>query len=103
MSKVTKSFYLIEGGLSLNEMTLSGLIRAFESQWARESNWVGIVVMLPNGREEVIINNSFNFEDKLEYYKNAYNEDLTLKANTDIKIVDYTFGNSFAELEDTLY
>lgn len=87
----------------MNEMTLSGLTRAFESEWAKSSNWVCVVVKLPNGQEEFIINGHTNFEDKLEYYQNAYNEDLTLKANPKIMIVDYTFGNTFSEIQDTLF
>ena len=51
---------------------------------------------------EVIINPSTNFDEKLKYYKTAYNEDLTLKANNSIKIVDFTYGNTFSSIENDL-
>lgn len=49
---------------------------------------------------EIIINPICNADKKIEYYKNAYNEDLTLKnAPNAVKIVDFTYGNSIQEIE----
>jgi hypothetical protein len=40
----------------------------------------------------------------LEYFKTAYNEDLTLKSNPNIKIIAWTFGLSFSDIEtDVVY
>lgn len=48
-----------------------------------------VAVKLPTGIE--IIVNSDNLDGKVEYYKNAYNDDMKLKNNTDIEIVNYMF------------
>ena len=53
-------------------------------------------------KPEIIINESENFDSKLAYYKKAYNEDLTLKAFNGIKIIGFTFGDNFSEIEDDL-
>jgi hypothetical protein len=84
----------------MNEMTLSGLLRAGDSDWARNGAdylivWVEGVTPQP----EMILNGPENFESKLAYYKNAYNEDLTLKNNPAIKITNYNFASK-ADLFD---
>ena len=48
-----------------------------------------VAVKLPTGIE--IIVNSDNLNGKVEYYKNAYNDDMKLKNNTEIEIVNYMF------------
>lgn len=74
------------------EMTLSGLIRVGSSIFAREdANWMVIKVQAYDNEPEIIINPKENFESKLHYYSQAYNEDLTLKNNENIKIIDYDF------------
>jgi hypothetical protein len=83
--------------------TLDGLERAFNSQWAEDSRFFGVLVKLGHGHYETIINSNVKFKEKLGYYKKAYNEDLTLKANTDIRIINYTFANSFDEIQKEFY
>jgi hypothetical protein len=51
---------------------------------------------------EIIINRFENFQAKLEYYKRAYNKDLTLKTNTGIKIIGFIYSDSFDEIEEQL-
>lgn len=46
------------------------------------------IVKLPSGALEVIVNTD-NLNDKLNYIINAYDDDLKLKSNQDIAIVDY--------------
>lgn len=41
---------------------------------------------------EIIINPRENFNEKLNYYVNNYDADLTLKSYSGIKIVDATYG-----------
>jgi hypothetical protein len=48
-----------------------------------------VAVQLPTGTELII--NSDKLDGKVDYYKSAYNDDLELKNNTSIKIVDYMF------------
>ena len=74
----------------MNEMTLNGLLNSGRSWYAQNEAdylvvWVEGVTPVP----EMIVNSTENFEAKLQYYAQAYNEDLTLKHNSNIKIVKY--------------
>lgn len=54
-------------------------------------------------KKEIIINSIDNADVKMKYYKVAYNDDLTSRAAPDkIKIVGFTFGNTFEEIEKDL-
>lgn len=80
------------------EMTLSGLIRVGSSQYAKEdAQWMIIEVKAFDNDGELIINPKSNFDAKLHYYSEAYNEDLTLKNNGNIKIVSYDFVESISD------
>lgn len=68
--------------------TLADLEQVFIKADEQNHMFIGVAVKLPNLEEpEIIINPFNNFEEKLKYYKNAYNDDLTLKTCADIKIV----------------
>lgn len=76
----------------MNEMTLSGLLRAGRSWYAQHEAEVMFVEIEGNAPEpEMIMNPKANFEEKLAYYERAYNEDLTMKAAPHIKIANYHF------------
>jgi hypothetical protein len=65
--------------------------------------FVGIAVRIGDTTpDEIIINHHDNFAKKLEYYQNAYDENLCLKAKPEIKIVGFASGDSFAEIEKAL-
>jgi antirestriction protein len=49
-----------------------------------------IVIHLPTGAKEMIVNHS-NIEGKMEYYKKAYNEKMELEQNNEVKIIGYLF------------
>lgn len=53
-------------------------------------------------KSEIIINENANFDSKFAYYKKVYNADLTLKTFNGIKIVGFTYGDSFADIEQNL-
>lgn len=53
-------------------------------------------------KAEIIINENENFDKKFDYYKKTYHEDLTLKAFSGIRIVGFTYGDSFQEIEKDL-
>lgn len=75
----------------MGEVTMSDFIKASESQKAAKAKFMVVFVQNKGGYPEAIINPKENFEIKMAYYKSAYNEDLTLKANTDIKIIDFEY------------
>lgn len=45
-----------------------------------------IAVKLPTGATELIINTD-NIESKYDYYLNAYDDDMCLKTNKEVKVV----------------
>ena len=53
-------------------------------------------------KPEIIINENANFDSKFDYYRKAYNEDLTLKTFSGVKIVGFTYGDTFKEIEKDL-
>lgn len=66
----------------------------FENAIKQNSQYVAVKIQMKGFEgEEIIVNPRCNFEAKLDYYKKAYNDDLTLKANNDIKIVDFRHFN----------
>lgn len=75
------------------------LIQCFTNAYNYKINYVAILVKLPDGSNEVIINKRENALEKLNYYKNAYDEDLKLNSNKEIEIVDFCCGSSFADIE----
>lgn len=85
-------------------MKINNLINCFEGAKKGKARYVGVKIVMPKcPSPEVIINEYPNFDSKLEYYKNAYSEDLSLKACEDIKIIGFTYGNSFAQIQKDLF
>lgn len=82
------------------KMRIEDLIRCFECAIKNGSKYVGVKIKTEGyQKEEIIINPRENFDMKLNYYKQAYNEDLTLKsAPHKIRIVSFTFANSYEEV-----
>jgi len=50
-------------------------------------------------KDEIIINEAENIDKKLAYYQNTYDENLLHKHAAGIKIIDFTYANTYAELE----
>lgn len=97
--QVKQGFYaqFEEGG---EMMTLTGLANCFELAKEIRANYVGVKIEMQGFESpEIIINPIANFESKLQYYKKAYNEDLTLKTFSGIKIVGFTYGETFSDIE----
>lgn len=65
--------------------------------------FMGVKVSLLNAPEpEIIINPSPNFEAKLNYYKQAYDDNMRLYHNRDIRILGVASGNTVASLAKLL-
>lgn len=83
----------------MNELTLDELLRTGRSQYGQnDANYMLIKVSVEGNTPEVIINPKENFTTKLAYYEKAYNEDLTLKANPNIKIIGYAYVEDVYDL-----
>lgn len=56
-----------------------------------------------NDQSEIIINTVHNMTTgKLDYYLNAYNNNLELKTQPKIRITGITYGNSFEDIQKDL-
>lgn len=62
------------------------------------------IVELPNTPScEVIINPRLNFESKIPYYMNAYDETGALKNNPNVKIVSFSFVTDLEKAMEYIY
>ena len=81
------------------------LINAFNHAIDIKYKFIVLDLTVPNSDvyETIIVRNP-NFKNKLEYYKNAYDDDLKLNACQDIKIMHLTatnelsYGNEFMSI-----
>lgn len=82
-------------------LTMESLLASFKSDWAKESKFVGLLIDI-DGAREVIINSKDNYDKKAEYYEKTYDENLYHRHAKEIRIVGYTFGYNFAEIQEDL-
>ena len=84
-------------------LKLENLEACFNAAKENGSRYVAVCIRTEgHPGEEIIVNPFSNFEKKLEYYKKAYNDDLTLKSFNGIRIVGFTYADSFEEVEEAL-
>jgi hypothetical protein len=83
--------------------TLTEFEEIFQNAIDLRAEFVAVQIQMAGFEEpEIIINKSENFEDKLAYYKNAYNEDLTLKTFNGIRIKSIAWAYEWDEIPDEL-
>lgn len=71
-----------------------------------ETNFMVIGIEMPElESNEFIVNHKSNFEEKMKYYDSAYDEELVMTRNRDIKIVSFMFAEEvvLAEEDDEAY
>lgn len=84
-------------------MKITCLEKCFKAAMDLDVKFIAVKILKDEQEKpEVIINQQQNFESKLAYYTEAYNEDLTLKTYSGIRIVGFAFGNSFSEIQAKL-
>jgi hypothetical protein len=84
-------------------LTTNNLEICFNEAKEREMKFVGVVIEMDGfPQAEVIINPAANIDSKLEYYKKTYDENLSHKFAPGIKIIGFSYGNSFSDLQDDL-
>lgn len=65
-----------------------------------DEGFVGVVVKLPDQETpELIINLPDALHQKANYFQNAYDEDLKLHLNPEVRILKYDFTLDFGSLE----
>jgi hypothetical protein len=81
-------------------MNINNLEKCFQEANKKLAKYIGVKIQMKGfPKAEIIINEFANFDSKLDYYKKAYNEDLVLKAFNGIKIIGFTYGDSFEDIE----
>ena len=85
-------------------LRIQNLERCFKKAIEVGAEYVGVKIHT-RGLEgsEVIINPKENFISKMEYYQKAYNDDLTLKNFNGIRIIGFTFANSYEDIQKDLF
>ena len=84
-------------------LNMSKLETCFYSASEQDCLYIGVLIEMEGfEKPEIIINESPNFNKKLDYYKKAYNDDLTLKAFNGIKIIGFAYANNFEEIQKEL-
>lgn len=82
----------------MNQLSIKGMLFLAGSHFGQnDANWLVVEVSVNGGTPEAIINPKKNFQDKLSYYAEAYNDDMTLKANPNIQIVSYNMYESLMD------
>ncbi|HDR7249260.1 TPA: hypothetical protein QCX05_004310 [Bacillus pacificus] len=85
------------------DLTLEGLGKCFNEALDEEANYVAVQIEMDGfPSDEVIINDKYNIESKLEYYKKTYNEDLEHRYAPGIRIVGYAYGYSLSGIQREL-
>ncbi len=66
----------------------------FIEDYANNQNceWLVIAVELPNFEVELITNSKNNIVEKMRYYIGAYNDELFLNFNPNIRIINWMFA-----------
>ena len=75
------------------------LIECFKVGIDYYQKYMGILIGLPNNKQEVTIFERNCFSDKLKYYSDNYNDELQLIRNNEIHIKDFCCASSFEEIE----
>ncbi|CUU45551.1 hypothetical protein [Clostridium beijerinckii] len=84
-------------------MKIGNLEKCFFEASHSGAKYVGVKIQMQGfPKPEIIINEHENFDSKFAYYKKAYNDDLTLKTFNGVKIVGFTYGDSFEDIEHDL-
>ena len=87
----------------MNELTIENLERCFFEASTKDMAYVGVLIQMQGfPQPEVIINKNANFDSKFAYYKKAHDDTLTLKSFSGIRIIGFTYGNSFDDIERDL-
>ena len=73
------------------------------NKYKDDTNFMVIGIEMPElETHELIVNHKSNFEEKMKYYDSAYDENLIMIRNRDIKIVSFMFAEEvvFAEEDE---
>lgn len=83
--------------------TINDLEICFNQAVVSGAAYVAVLIEMEGfPQPEVIINKNENIDSKLAYYKKTYGEDLNHKFAPGIRIVGFSYGDNFSEIENNL-
>lgn len=86
------------------ELSKEHLKNCFEGAKRADANIVGLLIEMPNFEApELIINPKENFDKKLEYLLNTYDEYLEHKYSKGVRIIAFTYGKRIEEVTNDLF
>lgn len=78
-------------------------MQCIENFFKGANKFVGVQLTIPNAPGcEVIINPQENFKEKLTYYKKTYDENGIHRHVPEIKIIGWSSGDTFQQVQDGL-
>jgi hypothetical protein len=84
-------------------LTTTNLENCFNQAAALGVPFVAVKIQMDGfPQPEVIINKAENIESKLEYYKKTYDENLNHKFAPGIKIIGFTHGDDYGDIQEDL-
>ncbi len=84
-------------------LTLENLKTALEVAKRTDAQFFGIKVELPDMiQPEIIINSIENVEIKQKYFVENYSDSLELIRNPSVRIIGFTYGDSFSDIQRDL-
>lgn len=85
------------------ELKMENLEVCFMGAKFNKMDYVGVLIEMDGfPQPEVIINKAENIDSKLAYYKKTYDENLNHKFAPGIRIVGFSYGQNFADIEHDL-
>jgi hypothetical protein len=85
------------------QLNHENLKNVFEAAKHHNAKYVGMLIEMPGiPKPEIIINESENFDSKLEYYLKTYDNELNHEYSRGVRIVGFTYGFSFSDIEEDL-
>lgn len=84
----------------LKKVDLKGFLKDYETLKETGYEYMVVYVSVEGGKPEMIVNPKHNVDAKMIYYRTAYDNDLRLKANPKIQIVDYHFTGGKGSIDD---
>lgn len=86
------------------KLSKENLKNCFEGAKKENANIVGLLIEMPNFEmPELIINPKENFDKKLEYLLNTYDEYLEHKYSKGVKIIAFSYGKLVEDVTNDLF
>ncbi len=85
------------------DLTTTNLENCFKEAASIGANFVAVKIEMDGfPQPEIIINEAENIESKFEYYMKTYDENLCHKYAKGIKIVGFTHGDDYGDIQEDL-